>query len=133
MQRRKFIMLSAVAGTAAAFAGIRCNRRPPAIYHILEKPEFLSQICDEQTIREIGLAYRLQKPNEKTPDELADLLLKDISGNSLSSSADGQLIRKTISEKTKLDFEKSDTAVVSGWILAVTEARQCALFAAQHQ
>jgi hypothetical protein len=133
MQRRKFIMLSAVAGTAAAFAGIQCNRRPSAIFSILEKPEFLSQICDVPTIREIGMAYRLQKPKEQTSDELADLLLKDNSGEPFSSTADVQLIRKTIGEKIKLDFEKSDTIVVSGWILAVTEARQCALFAAQHQ
>lgn len=133
MQRRKFILLSAVAGTAAAFAGIQCNSRSTAILNILEKPEFLSKICDEQTIRAIGLAYRLQKPKEQNLDELTDLLMKDYSGHSLSSSQDEQLVRTMVSKKVDLDFEKADTVVVSGWILSVTEARQCALFAAQHK
>jgi hypothetical protein len=133
MQRRKFIILSTVAGAATVFAEIQCNSRPSKIYSVLEKPEILSQICDEQTIREIGLAYRLQKPKEQTRDELADLLLTDYSGRSLPSSPDEQLVRTTISKKVELDFEKSNIVVAGGWILAVTEARQCALFAIQHQ
>ena len=132
MQRRKFILLSAVAGTATAFGGIQCHSRPPAIYGVLEKPMSLSQICDVQTIREIGLAYRLQKPEERGADVLADSLLTDASGRSLSSSSDDRLISEFISKKVELDFEKANTVVVSGWILALTEARQCALYAVQH-
>ena len=132
MQRRKFILLSAVAGTATAFAGIQCNSRPPAIYSVLDKPRFLSQICNEQTIREIGLTYRLQKPEEHTAGILADSLLTDGSGRLLSSSADDQLVSDLISKKVEIDFEKGNTVVVRGWILAVTEARQCALYAVQH-
>lgn len=132
MQRRKFILLSAVAGTATAFAGIQCNNRPPAIYSVLEKPQILSEICDEQTIREIGLAYLLQNPEEQTAAKLAANLLTDQAGGPLSSSADEQFVRTLVSRKVEMDFEKSYTVVLKGWILAVTEGRQCALFAVQH-
>lgn len=133
MQRRKFILLSAVTGTVTVFAGIQCNSRQPAIYSVLEKPRSLLQICDERTIREIGMAYRLQKPEENSAGELADVLLTDASGRPLSSSVDDQFVQTMVSKKVEQDFEKANTVLVRGWILAVTEARQCALFAVQHQ
>lgn len=133
MKRRKFILLAAAGSAAVAIAGIECNSRPPAVYAVLEKPGALSRICDEQTIREIGLAYRLQKPEENSSQKLADALLTDSSGRPLSSSVDDQFVRTLISKKIELDFEKANMIVVRGWILAVTEARQCAFFAVQHQ
>jgi len=36
---------------------------------------------------------------------------------------------REIDQKIKEDFEKGDVVTVKGWILSVTEARQCALFA----
>src|SRR4249919_2963427 len=98
MKRRKFILLTAAGSAAIAITGIRCNGRPPAIYHILEKPGALSLICDEQTIREIGMAYRLQKPEENSALKLTDALLTDSSGRPLSSSLDDQSLRKLIGE-----------------------------------
>jgi len=128
MQRRKFILLTAIGGTATAFAGLRCNRQP-VFYKILYKPGALSYVCDLQTIRKIGLAYRLQKPEENEARKLEDLLLTDSAGRSVSSSSDEQFVQTLINNKIETDFEKANTVVVKGWILAVTEARQCALFA----
>jgi len=133
MQRRNFILLTAIGGTATVFAGPQCNPRQSAIYSVLAKPGPLSFICDEQTIREIGLAYRLQKPEEKEAGKLEDLLLTDSVGHPLSSSADVQIVQTLISKKVEQDFEKANTVVVRGWVLAITEARQCALFAIHNQ
>jgi hypothetical protein len=133
MQRRKFILLTTVGGTATAFAALQCNPRQPAFYKILDKPGALSYICDLKTIREIGLAYRQQKPEEYEAEKLEDLLLTDSAGRTVSPSSDDQLVQRLINNKIERDFEKANTVVVKGWILAVTEARQCALFAIHNQ
>jgi hypothetical protein len=133
MQRRKFILLSAIGGTATAFTGLQCNSRQPVFYKILDKPGALSYICDSQTIREIGSAYRLQKPEENEARKLESLLLTDSGGRSVSSNSDDQFVQTLINNKIEQDFEKANTVVVKGWILAVTEARQCALFAIHNQ
>ena len=133
MQRRTFIMLTAVGSTAAAFAGLQCNSRQSSVYKVLGKPGQLSFICDEQTIREIGMAYRLQKPDENEVRKLEDLLLTDSSGKPLPSSVDDQIVQALLYKKTEQDFENANTVVVRGWILSLTEARQCALFSAHHQ
>jgi hypothetical protein len=133
MQRRKFILLSAVGSTSIGIMGISCGQRHPEYYHILDKPGQLSQICDTKTIREIGKEYRLQIPAESKADQLEILLSSDPEGKPVSSSADSLFVQNLISKKILKDFEKGNTVVVNGWILAVTEARQCALFYVNNQ
>jgi hypothetical protein len=128
MQRRKFILLSAVGSTAISLTGISCGQRHPAYYRNLDKPGQLSQLCDTKTIGEIGKEYRLQVPAESKADQLETLLSNDPSGKPVSSSADSLFVQNLINQKILRDFEKGNTVVVNGWILAVTEARQCALF-----
>jgi hypothetical protein len=99
----------------------------------LDKPGALSYICDLQAIREIGLAYRLQKPEENEARKLEDLLLTDSAGRYVSSSSDDHFVQTLINNEIEQDFKKANTVVVKGWILAVTEARQCALFAIHNQ
>jgi hypothetical protein len=133
MERRKFIALTAIGSTATVFTSLRCNPRQSSNYAALEKPEQLSLICDEQTIREIGMTYRLQRPEENETRKLENLLSADSAGYPLPAVADDQKIRALLSGKVAADFAKSNTVVIKGWILSVTEARQCALFALHNQ
>lgn len=133
MQRRRFILLTAFGSAATAFTGLQCSSRRSAVLSILEKPDQLSFICDEQTIREIGLSYQLQKPEEANARILEALLLTDRAGRPVSSSVGEKFIQTLINNKTGQDFQRANTVVVRGWILALTEARQCALFAAHNQ
>jgi hypothetical protein len=133
MQRRTFITLTAIGSTATAFTGLQCHLRPSVNRAVLEKPEQLSYICDEQTIREIGVAYQLQKPEENETRKLEELLVADSADYSLAAAADDQKIQALLSRKITGDFAKSNIVVVKGWILSVTEARQCALFALYRQ
>src|ERR1700722_4239239 len=133
MQRRKFIQVSAVGTTAFVVTGISCKRHHPAFYNVLDKPAKLSGICDLNTIRNIGMTYRLQIPAESEADKLAELLSMDSAGNKISSSSDDLFIQNLISQKIKHDFETDTTVIANGWGLTVTEARQCALLHAVDQ
>jgi hypothetical protein len=133
MQRRKFIQVSAVGTSAIVITGISCKGSHPAFYNVLDKPGQLSIICDLNTIREIGMAYRLQTPAENNADRLAELLSADSVGNTVSSSSDDLFIQSLINQKIKHDFETGNTVIVKGWVLTVTEARQCALLYAINQ
>jgi hypothetical protein len=115
-------------GSAAiGITGISCNHHHTAMYDILSGPSALAQICDLKTIKEIGMTYRLLRPSEKDADKLLSLLLTDTTGKPVSPDADKSTIQTVLHNKMNQDFEKDNTVIVKGWILSVTEARQCAL------
>ncbi len=133
MQRRKFIQVSAIGTTAFVITGVSCKNQNTSFYNILDKPDKLSRICDLNTIRRIGMTYRLQMPTESSTDKLADLLSTDSGGNKISTSSDDLFIQNLINQKIKHDFDTDNTVIVNGWVLTVTEARQCALLYAINQ
>lgn len=114
-------------GTVILVTGISCRQKTPVLYDVLSQPEQLAQICDLKTLREIGMAYRLQTASETDADKLTSLLLADSAGNPVSSESNHSFIQNLISRKIDQDFESGNIVVVKGWILSVTEARQCAL------
>jgi len=127
MRRRQFLQLTAMGGTVILVTGISCNRRHQALYDTLGKPEALAQICDLKTLKEIGKAYQAQTSSETDADKLSNLLLADSAGNPVSSASDQAFIQNLISDKINRDFESGNIVIVKGWILSITEARQCAL------
>jgi hypothetical protein len=127
MQRRQFLQLTGMGGTVILVTGMSCSRRHPVSYDILGKPEELAQICDLKTLKEIGMAYRGQSPSETGGDKLETLLLTDSSGNPVSSESDHSFIQALMRKKIEHDFETGNIVILEGWILSITEARQCAL------
>jgi hypothetical protein len=75
-------------------------------------------------IRDAGKAYLKKTHGENDDDKLAQLL----ANNDIANSTDEKAIHQYLAEKIKHDFETGSTVLVKGWVLAVTEARQCALF-----
>jgi len=86
-----------------------------ATYTALNTPKFLAAICDLQTIRKIGTDYRASTPTEASENVLTQLLTTE-------GDPTGQLIKKVND-----DFAAGRTVTLDGWVIAVTEARQCAL------
>lgn len=127
MQRRQFLQLTAMGGTVMLFTGISCTGRHPVSYDVLGKPDALAQICDLKTLQEIGMAYRAQTVPEIDADKLANILLSDSAVNPTASASDPSFIQNLMSRKINHDFETGNIVMVKGWILSVTEARQCAL------
>jgi hypothetical protein len=86
----------------------------------LTQPQSLSLIWDTKAIRHIGNQYRLIVPVENSAHALSNLLRAE------SFNAGASIVSR-LNESITHDFETGNTVLVDGWILSVTEARQCAL------
>jgi hypothetical protein len=126
MERRTFFKLS-LTSTAAGFSLLACNKNPDLIA-ALSVPYILSRVSDEKTIKEIGRSYRDKTPDEDDADTLEDLLMTDETGDLFTPSSNISLFSGLINKKIKNDFEAGRVVAVKGWILSVTESRQCALY-----
>lgn len=126
MKRRNFIITASSAAIAI-----------PAAYYIKKHywksseaifiPLVLSSFCDVKTLVEIGIDYRKRVPIENEKQKLTDLILTDNAGKKLVTS-DRSDIEAFISKKNQEEFSANNILIIKGWIISVTEARQCALF-----
>lgn len=110
MKRRDFI-LSAAAGVGLVSYSAYYFLSDIEYDPVIAQPQSLSLIWNNEKIRAIGNEYR-----EKTPDESGERALVKLLNT--GSSPD---------ERVATDFQTGNTVVVDGWILSLTEARQCAL------
>ncbi|HTH54694.1 MAG TPA: hypothetical protein VL728_01525 [Cyclobacteriaceae bacterium] len=112
MKRRTFIISTAagIGAISAAYYFFGDVDYDPA----LAEPQALSYIWDDKTIKDAGRRYRKDFPSEASERTLVKLL-------------------KTVptEETITADFKNGNMVVVDGWILSVTEARQCALASQQ--
>jgi hypothetical protein len=122
MDRRTFLQISAVGAVAISLPLAQCKPRPN---EILEFPGTLSSLCDEKTIRELGTAYLQKYPGENKTSTLQGLLLDGFTGK---GTEDVDAISAMLDTKIHTDFKNSRTIILKGWVLSVTEARQCALY-----
>ena len=129
MNRRAFVQLSLMSAATLSVPLLTCKSRNPAMKNPLAFPVFLAGICEDKTIHEIGETYRKKLPDGFSRDDLEKLLLTDISGNILQSNSPKPLLFQMLDRKIHDDFEKENTVFVKGWVLAKTEACQCAYFA----
>ncbi len=118
MKRRRFvIVLSALVLSGVLFALIKYYRKltTPS----LASPELLSRIMNYKAINTIGVKYRQNLPNEDNEQILTTYL---------TGKKDSQEIGSSMEAKILQDFKEGKIVVMDGWVLSVTEARQCALF-----
>lgn len=127
MQRRRFLFyfLSALAAYAPSPG---CRNKDVLSNSTLQLPRLLSRLTDEETVRQIGKTYRNQVKVEDGQDKLTRLLLQETSVKTLFPTSDAAFVSKFLEEKIQQDFESGRLIVLQGWILSLTEARQCALY-----
>ena len=125
MKRRAFIFSASIAavGLPVAYYIKKCRSETD----ILTTSDFLSRFCDEQTIRDIGIKYRTIVPGENEKQKLTDLILTDLNGKKIKSS-NRSGIANLVAKKNHEDFSAFKTIILQGWVISITEARQCALF-----
>ncbi|HTK22166.1 MAG TPA: hypothetical protein VL442_21755 [Mucilaginibacter sp.] len=120
MQRRTFIHLSTY--TALALTLPFAEGCSPSPETIASRPFIFSQLADKTTIAEAGAAYRKQFPKENDKTILSNLLI------GMNPSQDKSAIEKQLDKNILDDFKTGKTVIAAGWVLSVTEARQCALY-----
>ncbi|MGI9547430.1 MAG: hypothetical protein ACR2MM_09355 [Flavobacteriaceae bacterium] len=125
MERRKFV--------GKILAGLIITGIPSIIYGCRKDanaarnwaPEELSEICNDEKLLALGVKYR-QLSGEDSPEKLTALLIND---HSLSKTE-----RRTyLEQKVVEDFRNEHVVLIDGWLLSITEARQCALISLQAQ
>ena len=121
MKRRYFLFgLSSVAVISVTGTYLYLNQ-DIEYDSIIAEPFFLSHIWDNESIIETGKKYLLTARDEKDEQELVKYILKE-------SSSSGSESIESINEQISDDFENDQTVLVDGWILSITEARQCGLY-----
>ncbi|MBI3483350.1 MAG: hypothetical protein HY015_10350 [Bacteroidetes bacterium] len=76
----------------------------------------------------LGRAYLKLKPDETRDDILLNDLLTEKSRKIVLEKEDISSVESQIEKRVKQDFDNKNVVVVQGWVLSVTEARQCAFF-----
>ncbi|HTI57773.1 hypothetical protein [Mucilaginibacter sp.] len=120
MERRVFVRLSAYTALALAMPladGCKKNPNDP-----LSQPFLFSRIADVKTIREAGMAYRKLAPHENEATALRQILSEG------KPTTDAKVLTSLLNKQVKDDFRSAKTVMAAGWVMSVTEARQCALF-----
>jgi hypothetical protein len=123
MNRKQFVWLG--------LGGLATVAVPTAWFYLrdlkydarLAQPLTLSLIWDDKSIVDIGNKYRQQSGENKERT-----LVRKLLANAENDKAAINALDKTISN----DFASGKTVQIDGWILSLTEARQCALFAITH-
>jgi hypothetical protein len=128
MKRRTFILGSVIGLLGiGVFPFVQGVRSLSGKNKSLTQPKLLSLFCDRRTIRMLGQAYIKLKPLELRFHSLNDLL-RDAVDKTVLESQDMVAVETQIEKRIKRDFDQRNTVVLKGWVLSVTEARQCAYF-----
>jgi hypothetical protein len=123
MERRSFVKLSAFTALALTLPFAEsCNSGSKE--KAVAQPLLFSHLVDVKTIREAGLDYRKTHTAENDRQKLSQLLLSDKDKASLSKDE----IQTLLDKQVTADFKTGHIVMVKGWVMSVTEARQCALF-----
>ena len=129
MERRSFIVVSVLGFLGMGVVPlIRWTHRFSSKDETLAQPKILSLLCDKRTIGMLGRAYLKLKPDESCCGTLSNDLLGDKAIDAGVENQDMSEVGLQIEKMIKRDFETSNTVILKGWVLSITEARQCAFF-----
>src|SRR3982750_2906425 len=115
--RRGFLKVGASV-MIATFAGSACSDQDS---RALDHPQLLEMLGPDR-LRGLGARYRALFPDENS----ARALNTAISASRSALHLPG--LHKSIDNVVRDDFAAGRTVLVDGWVLSLTEARQCALF-----
>ena len=118
--RRRFLALGAVMAASIATSACEAGADPRA----LGQPGLLAALGPD-VVRRLGRRYRQSVPGESDARRLAGAIRASQPWPTRLG-----LRHRPIDEQIRDDFDARRTVVVDGWLLSVTEARQCALYSA---
>lgn len=128
MDRRQFVKATAVGAVGLGLPGAAWCFDSGSSPQRLAQPELLEILRDPERVREIGFSYCMATPHEAHAEALQDAILADLEA---SGAAAEPAVHAGLRRQVSGDFAAGRTVTVNGWVLSVTEARQCALYSLQ--
>ena len=125
MDRRRFLTVGGVSTAALAASGFWGWGPAPSPPAILAQPALRSVLGDFASIYVLGRRYRAAHPEEDRRAALVEALHTAVGPGSSS-------LRDRLDAQVRADFAQGRTVQLNGWIVSVTEARQCALYSLRH-
>ena len=126
MKRRQFIGMAAAGAAGLAWPATARDGESLRLT-TLASPRLLDVLRDERVVRDLGRRYREIVPDEDNARALAQAILADPRATAPAS------LRARVNDQVQRDFAGGRTVTLNGWILSVTEARQCALYSLLQQ
>jgi hypothetical protein len=121
MKRREFIGMAA-AGAASVVWTATVGATDLNPLDVLATPHVLGVLRDRQLVHELGQQYRSITPHEDSERALTEAIMGDLDAEA------GIPLDARIVQRVAADFSAGLTVTLNGWVLSITEARQCALF-----
>jgi hypothetical protein len=127
MKRRTFIYTGVSVATVLGLSGLLLWnndskwKKQPLLY-----PLILSNFIDDESLRVIGNAYRMARPDENSKEKLLNAITKGIQNVQNKTSDEANQVIE-IEKNVEMDFKSDKLIVIKGWVISETEARQCAL------
>ncbi len=122
MKRRAFVVSAATLIITAPLASYFWFSKDTI--SILRKPEKLLKVCNNAELYSMGKYFLAENSDENSKEILTEKILGPI--NSINKK-NLESISDYIQRKIHHDFENLNTVTIQGWIISMTEARQCAL------
>jgi FKBP-type peptidyl-prolyl cis-trans isomerase 2 len=121
MIRRDFLKLSVAVTPAMALALNACRTGAATPQEALAQPESLYGIMERNDLQAVGKAYLARFNPTK------EALQTEILGQDPAPGTDPAKVINQIADTVRNDFNNGRTIILEGWVLSLTEARQCAL------
>ena len=125
MKRRRFIGIAATSAAAAAVPALA--RQEASVVATLARPRLLGIFHDERVVCDLGRRYRALVPAEDDLEALVQIIVAELPDN-VPPHASARTLGVHLDEQVQRDFASGATVTLHGWVLSLTEARQCALF-----
>ena len=120
LDRRRFLQLSTL-GIIATVAESACSPAADRDTAAVDRPQLLAMLGPDR-VRQLGAHYRAATPRENNAETLRAAISN---GHHLRIPLLGI---GSLDDQIRDDFAAGRTVILDGWVLAVTEARQAALF-----
>jgi hypothetical protein len=125
MDRRRFLTAGGISTVALAASGFWSWAPAPLEPEVLARPALCATLGDFASLHALGRRYRAAHPEEDSRDALVGALRAKIDPGSSS-------LHDRLDAQIRADFARGRIVQLDGWILSVTEARQCALYSLQY-
>jgi hypothetical protein len=128
--KRRTVLISALGALAAAFPlGWLARRNYDSdVLMTSAYPVLLSMIATEEDIMAIGESMPLSILDTSDGHDLTQAILEDIPTTIYEPRLDVDELRRRITKKIQLEFQKGEIQIVKGWVLSKTEVMQCRVY-----